>query len=232
MAEKNYVIIVAGGSGQRMLSEIPKQFLNLSGKPVLLYSLEAFADAIPEINIILVLPKDHIETWQDLLKDHKIDIKHTIVTGGETRSQSVKNGLQLVFGPGLVAIHDGVRPLISPSVIKRLFAEAVTFGNAIPVVPVSDTARRVEGDQNMLIDRNQLRLVQTPQVFHSEELLNAYHKFGSDSFTDDAAIIEAAGYEVHLCDGDPENMKLTKPMDMLFAEAILRQRKLLSKNNS
>jgi 2-C-methyl-D-erythritol 4-phosphate cytidylyltransferase len=230
MAVKNYVIIVAGGSGQRMLSETPKQFLNLSGKPVLLYSLEAFVDAIPDINIILVLPEAYIDTWQELLKDHQVDLNHSIVIGGETRSQSVKNGLQLVSGSGLVAVHDGVRPLIEPPVIKRLFAEAGIYGNAIPVVPVSDTARQVDGDQNMLIDRNKLRLVQTPQVFNSDELQNAYHKLGSGSFTDDAAIIEAAGYEVHLCDGDPENIKLTKPIDMLFAEAILRQRNLFKKN--
>jgi 2-C-methyl-D-erythritol 4-phosphate cytidylyltransferase len=228
MAVKNYVVIVAGGSGQRMLSEIPKQFLNLSGKPILLYSLEAFADAIPDIYIILVIPETHIETWQEILKDHKVDIKHTIVTGGETRSQSVKNGLQQVSEPGLVAIHDGVRPLVTPSVIKRLFAEAAIYGNAIPVVPVSDTARRVDGDQHMLIDRSQLRLVQTPQIFHSDELQNAYKKLAG-SFTDDAAVFEAAGYEVHLCEGEPENIKLTKPLDMLFAEAILRQRNFLKK---
>jgi 2-C-methyl-D-erythritol 4-phosphate cytidylyltransferase len=224
---KNYVIIVAGGSGQRMLSEIPKQFLNISRKPVLLFSLEAFANAIPDINIILVLPEANIKTWKEIIKDQYVKIKHTIVNGGESRSQSVKNGLQLITEQGLIAIHDGVRPLITSTVIKLLFSEAGKFGNAIPVIPITDTVRQVEGDQSILLDRNQLLLMQTPQVFQSNILHKAYDECGSGSYTDDAAVIEAAGYKVHLCGGDPENIKLTKPMDMLLAEAILRQRKSL-----
>jgi 2-C-methyl-D-erythritol 4-phosphate cytidylyltransferase len=221
---KKYVIIVAGGSGQRMLSDIPKQFLKLTGKPVLLYSLEAFAKAIPDITIILVLPDEHIKTWQMIITDIKISIQHIIIAGGKTRSQSVKNGLQPISEPGMVAIHDGVRPLITSSLIKKLFEEAERFGSSIPVIPVTDTVRKIEGESSMLIDRNYLRLAQTPQIFQSELLQKVYKNSDSGSFTDDAAVIESTGYKVHLCEGDPENIKITKPMDLQLAEAILRQR--------
>jgi 2-C-methyl-D-erythritol 4-phosphate cytidylyltransferase len=222
---KKYVIIVAGGSGQRMLSEIPKQFLCISGKPVLLFSIETFSEAIPGIEIILVLPETHIETWQKLIEDLNIRLKHTMVTGGETRAQSVRNGLLHITEPGLVAIHDGVRPLISTYFIKKLFAEAERFGNAIPVIPVTETVREIAGDSSLLLDRANLRLVQTPQVFDTEELRTAYANSGAQNFTDDAAVIEAAGYKPHLCDGDLYNLKLTHPIDMLLAETILRHRK-------
>jgi len=221
---KKYVIIVAGGSGQRMLSDIPKQFLNLAGKPVLLYSLEAFAKAIPDITIILVLPEEHINTWQKIIQDKKISIQHIIVAGGETRSQSVKNGLKLISEPGMVAIHDGVRPLITSSLIQKLFEETEKVGSAIPVIPVTDTVRKIDKNKSILLDRNNLRLVQTPQVFKSDLIQNVYKNISSGSYTDDAAVIESSGFGVHLCDGDPENIKLTKPMDMVFAEAILKQR--------
>jgi 2-C-methyl-D-erythritol 4-phosphate cytidylyltransferase len=221
---ENYVIIVAGGSGQRMLSEIPKQLLTIAGKPVLLYSLEAFSEAIPDINIILVLPEAYLKIWEKIIKKQQISIKHSLVAGGETRSQSVKNGLKLITGSGLVAIHDGVRPIITTELIKNLFSEASSFGSAIPAIPVTDTVRHIQGDQSILIDRNQLRLVQTPQIFQSDIILKAYEKYGSESYTDDAAVVEKSGYEVHLCEGDPQNIKLTKPTDMLIAEAILGQR--------
>jgi len=224
---KKYVIIVAGGCGLRMQSGIPKQFLNVSGKPVLSYSLDAFRNAIPDISIILVLPEEHVVTWQRILRDQHLNFDHTIVIGGETRAQSVKNGLQRISEPGLVAIHDGVRPLITPLIIKRLFSEADKFGSAIPVIPVTDTVRQIKGDLSILIDRNHLRLVQTPQVFQSDTLLKAYATNCSGSFTDDAAVIEANGFKLHLSEGDPENIKLTNPLDLIFAEAILLQRKSL-----
>jgi len=207
-----------------MLSDIPKQFLNLAGKPVLLYSLEAFAKAIPDITIILVLPEEHINTWQKIIQDKKISIQHIIVAGGETRSQSVKNGLKLISEPGMVAIHDGVRPLITSSLIQKLFEETEKVGSAIPVIPVTDTVRKIDKNKSILLDRNNLRLVQTPQVFKSDLIQNVYKNISSGSYTDDAAVIESSGFGVHLCDGDPENIKLTKPMDMVFAEAILKQR--------
>jgi 2-C-methyl-D-erythritol 4-phosphate cytidylyltransferase len=207
-----------------MLSDIPKQFLNLAGRPVLLYSLEAFAKAIPDITIILVLPEEHINTWQKIIQDKKISIQHTIVAGGETRTRSVKNGLQLISEPGMVAIHDGVRPLITSSLIQKLFEEAETVGSALPVIPVTDTVRKIDKNNSILLDRNNLRLVQTPQVYKSDLIQNVYKNISSDSYTDDAAVIESAGFGVHLCDGNPENIKLTKPMDLLFAEAILKQR--------
>jgi 2-C-methyl-D-erythritol 4-phosphate cytidylyltransferase len=227
-----YAIIVAGGSGHRMLSEIPKQFLSIAGKPVLLYSLEAFANAIPDIIIILVLPEANIHTWKETLIKYKVSIKHILIHGGETRSQSVKNGLQQITEPGRVAIHDGVRPLITPSAIKRLFDDAETYGSAIPAVPVTDTVRYIESDHSILLDRNQLRLVQTPQIFQSDDLHKAYEISSSGSYTDDATVFESAGFEVHLCDGEAENIKLTKPIDLAIAEAILQQRKSLQESDS
>jgi 2-C-methyl-D-erythritol 4-phosphate cytidylyltransferase len=221
---ENYVIIVAGGSGQRMLSEIPKQFLTIAEKPVLLYSLETFAEAIPDIIIILVLPEKHFEIWEKIIKEQNVSIKHSLVAGGETRSQSVLNGLKLITGSGLVAIHDGVRPIITPELIRNLFSRASLFGSAIPAIPVTDTVRQIQGDQSVLIDRNQLRLVQTPQVFKSDILHKAYEKYGSGSYTDDATAVEKSGFKIHLCEGDPQNIKLTNPLDILIAEAILRQR--------
>ena len=224
---KKYVIIVAGGSGQRMLTDIPKQFLTIAGKCVLLYSLETFVEAIPDIRIILVLPEAHLAYWKDLVRDQHISIAHSIVIGGETRSQSVKNGLRQISEKSLVGIHDGVRPLITPSLIKRLYAEAEISGNVIPVISVAETVRQIDGDHSIMLDRNQLRLVQTPQIFHSDVLHKAYENCGLGLFTDDAAIVEAAGYKVHLCAGDPENIKLTLPTDFLLAEAILQKRNSL-----
>jgi 2-C-methyl-D-erythritol 4-phosphate cytidylyltransferase len=219
------VIIVAGGSGQRMLSETPKQFLPVAGKPALIYSLEAFREAIPEIEIILVLPEKHIATWQKILDDHNVSISHVIVNGGETRFQSVKNGLQKISSSGLTAIHDGARPLITSSLIRNLFDKAERYGSAIPVIPVSDTVRKIENNISIVVNRDDLRLVQTPQIFKSEVLLQVYKNYSTADFTDDAAAIEAAGHKIYLCEGDPENIKLTKPADLLFAESIIRLRK-------
>jgi len=222
---KKYSIIAAGGNGQRMLSEIPKQFHLLSGKPVLLHSLEAFAAVVPKIEIILVLPEAHIVTWEKLLIRHQVDLRHRIVIGGETRFQSVKNGIRGIGLPGLVAVHDGVRPLITKEVIVRLFAEAEKFGSAIPVVAVSDTVRQTEGKKSRVIDRNNLRLVQTPEIFHSDILMKAFETPELAFYTDVTTVVEAAGFgEVHFSEGDVENIKITRPIDFLLAEAILKQR--------
>lgn len=224
---KKYVIIVAGGNGQRMLSEIPKQFHLLNGKPVLLHSLEAFANAIPGLEIIVVLPEDHIGTWKDILTLYQADMEHTIVTGGETRFQSVKNGLKCITKSGLVAVHDGVRPLITREGISRLFAEAEKFDCAVPVISINDTVRQTIGQKSRVIDRSELRLVQTPEIFHSGILLEAYESPESAAFTDVTSVVECAGYsKIHLCEGEAENIKITRPIDFLMAEAILKQRQV------
>jgi 2-C-methyl-D-erythritol 4-phosphate cytidylyltransferase len=223
---KKYAVIVAGGNGQRMLSEIPKQFHLLGGKPVLLHSLEAFAEALPDLEIILVLPQDHTGTWEEMMIRYRVSIPHTIVSGGATRFQSVKNGLRRIQQPGLVAVHDGVRPLITKATICRLFAEAEQFESAVPVVPIHDTVRQTIGGHSQVIDRNNLRLVQTPEIFHSGLLLKAYESPESASFTDVTSVVEHSGLcKVHFCDGEAENIKITRPFDFLLAEAILKSRK-------
>lgn len=222
---KKYCIIVAGGIGQRMLSEIPKQFRLLAGKPILLHSLEAFAAAVPDLEIILVLPKAHIVTWEEIIIHHQVETRHTIAIGGDTRFQSVKNGILCITLPGLVAIHDGVRPLITKAGIVRLFAEAEKFGSAIPVTPINDTVRQTEGNLNRVIDRSHLHLVQTPEIFHSDILTKAYEILELASYTDVTSVVENSGFpEVHLCEGEIENIKITWPVDFLLAEAILKQR--------
>ena len=210
-----------------MLSEIPKQFHLLNGKPVLLHSLEAFANAIPGLEIIVVLPEDHIGTWKEILNLYHANIAHTIVAGGETRYQSVKNGLKHITMPGFVAVHDGVRPLITKDGISRLFAEAEKFESAVPVISVNDTVRQTMGENSRLIDRNTLRLVQTPEIFHSDILLQAYERPESAAFTDVTSVVENAGYsKIHLCEGEAENIKITRPIDFILAEAILKHRQV------
>ena len=208
-----------------MLSEIPKQFHLLNGKPILLHSLEAFVHAIPGLEIIVVLPDDHIGTWKEILNLYQANMAHTIVTGGETRFLSVKNGLKCITKPGLVAVHDGVRPLITKEGISRLFAEAEKFESAVPVIAINDTVRQTMGENSRVIDRNELRLVQTPEIFHSDILLEAYERPESAAFTDVTSVVESAGYsKIHLCEGEAENIKITRPIDFLMAEAILKQR--------
>ncbi len=222
---KKYAIIVAGGNGQRMLSEIPKQFHLLNGKPVVLHSLEAFANAIPGIEIIVVLPEDHLGTWKEIVNLYQVVIPHSIVTGGATRYQSVKNGLKLITMPGYVAVHDGVRPLITKEAVSRLFAEAEKFESAVPVISINDTVRQTMGENSRLIDRNELRRVQTPEIFHSDILLKAFESPESAAFTDVTSVVESTGYSnIHLCDGEAENIKITRPIDFLMAEAILKLR--------
>lgn len=222
---KKYCIIVAGGNGRRMLSETPKQFLLLAGKPVLLHSLEVFAAAVPDLEIILVLPETHIVTWEEILVQYDVNLSHTIIPGGETRFLSVQNGIRCITLPGLVAVHDGVRPLVSREGIIRLFDDAEKNGSAVPVIPVSDTVRQTEGEYSHVIDRNNLRLVQTPEIFHSEVLIQAYETPESDSYTDVASVIESTGFGgIHLSEGEAENIKITQPVDLLLAEAILNRR--------
>ena len=222
MSEANiFAIIVAGGSGTRMGTEVPKQFLLLAGKPVLMYSISAFRLAVPEIRIVVVVPDGQQETWTDLCEKHRFNEPHTVVVGGNTRYQSVRNGMDSFTGNGFVAVHDGVRPLIRPDTILRLFAEAAIHANAIPAISSSDSLRWSDDRGNRVIDRNFVKLIQTPQVFELNKLKAAYVQEYEDAFTDDATVWEKAGNAVHLCEGQEGNLKITTREDLRIAEALL-----------
>lgn len=219
-------VLVAGGKGMRMGSSIPKQYLPLAGKPVLMHTLEKFFSADPSLFLILVLPKDDFEYWNSLCASHAFVLPHQLVPGGESRFQSVKNGLMaLPFQEGLVAIHDGVRPFVSENVIQASFERAAEKGSAIPVVALKDSLRKVEtSGESSFQDRAQFRLVQTPQTFQLKPLLQAFEVEELPVFTDDATVYEHQGWKISLIEGNPENIKLTTPEDLAFAEFLMLAR--------
>jgi len=219
-----FAIIVAGGAGTRMNSAVPKQFIPLAGKPVLMHSISAFYEYDASICIIITLPGLLFSSWEALCDLHSFRIPHKVAEGGKMRFDSVKNALKLITADGIVAIHDGVRPLVSRELISRAFSHAVSHGNAIPAVPVTDSVRKVSGNLNKPLDRSNLKLIQTPQVFHASQILNAYQQDYSDSFTDDASVLEAAGGTINLIRGEPYNLKITCPEDLFIAEALLGHR--------
>ncbi|MDR3653998.1 MAG: 2-C-methyl-D-erythritol 4-phosphate cytidylyltransferase [Paludibacter sp.] len=224
MIKAKIAIIVAGGKGERMNADIPKQFLEIDGKPVLMYSLEVFHRYNADIQIILVLPEVQIEFWNELCKKHNFVLPHQIVAGGTTRFQSVKNGLKAVTIPSLVAIHDGVRPLVSVETIARCFDEAERHNAAIPVVDLVDSIRQITENGSQSVDRNAFKLVQTPQVFDSEILKRAYEQDFLALFTDDASVVEAIGETIHLVEGNRENIKITTEFDLRIAETLCKDR--------
>jgi 2-C-methyl-D-erythritol 4-phosphate cytidylyltransferase len=213
-----WAIIVAGGSGSRMQSDVPKQFLELCGKPILMHSIAAFADE--SVRTVVVLPPSQIAYWQELCSRYGFTLPHDIVDGGTTRFHSVKNGLSALPGKGLVAIHDGVRPLVSRQTIIGCFRGAACYGCAIPVVPVIDTVREVSGLTSRTLDRSALRLIQTPQVFDIALLKKAYEQEYTPAFTDDASVFEKAGHTIHLTEGNAENIKITTRIDLVMAEIM------------
>ena len=215
------VIIVAGGSGKRMGGDVPKQFLQLSGKPVLMHTMYRFFSFDPKIYIVLVLPFEHIETWNLLCSQHRFLIPHQVVAGGAERYDSVKNGLKIIDDAWLVAIHDGVRPLVSNSTISKSFELAAEFGNAIPSTPVKESLREVVDGQNRPVDRRNFFLIQTPQTFKGDLIKKAYQKPYNPLFTDDASVFEAAGNEVRLFEGNIENIKITTSSDLMIAAALI-----------
>jgi 2-C-methyl-D-erythritol 4-phosphate cytidylyltransferase len=221
----DYVIIVAGGKGLRMGTELPKQFLPLGGKPVLMHTLERFYSFDPTLHLIVVLPKEQHDYWTELCKEHRFDIPHLIAEGGETRFDSSKNGLALIpaYAEGLVAIHDGVRPFVAHEVIERCMEAAREDFAAIPVMPVTDTLRHV-GPTGYAINvpRDNYRVVQTPQVFDLALARQAFNQPYRDTFTDDASVIESLGCQVTMVEGNRENIKLTTPFDLAVAEALLQ----------
>lgn len=218
---KKYAIIVAGGSGTRMGTDIPKQFLEIKGKPVLMHSMNRFFNFDQNINLIVVLPAHQIDYWQKLCELHAFSVPHQIVEGGAERFYSVKNGLSLVEENALVAIHDAVRPLVSKQTIQAAFEAAIQFGSGIPAIPLHDSIRLVEGENNFAVNRNHYKILQTPQCFASSLLLEAFQQHYRSEFTDDASVIEAHGAKVTITAGNVENIKITTPKDLILAEALI-----------
>jgi 2-C-methyl-D-erythritol 4-phosphate cytidylyltransferase len=221
---RKYAVIVAGGSGLRMGADKPKQFLLLRGKPILYYTINQFFKAYPEIHILLVLPKDFLKEGQELLKELDASIDLQFVIGGATRFHSVQNGLNCIKEPGIVFVHDGVRCLLTENLIKACYEQALAIGSAIPAVAATDSIRIVQGDASQVADRNLVRIIQTPQTFQTSLLLPAFDTEYLASFTDEATVVEASGKMIHLIDGDYNNIKITRPVDLLIAENILKQR--------
>jgi len=219
-----YAVIVAGGQGTRMGTAMPKQFLELEGKPVLHHTLQAFIDALPGVHLILVLPAHQVSYAQMILQTFPQRIDLTIVAGGETRFHSVQNGLKGIPEDGIILVHDGVRPRVTPALIQGGCRQPREKGRAIPAIPVADSVRLVNDEGSEPVDRNQLRIIQTPQTFRASVLLPAFEQPYSDGFTDEATVVEAYGDEVFLVEGEKSNLKITTPEDLVVAAALLRAR--------
>jgi 2-C-methyl-D-erythritol 4-phosphate cytidylyltransferase len=224
---KKFAVIVAGGSGQRMGTAKPKQFLFLKEKPVLWYSISAFLNAFADIYIILVLPEEYIFLGEELKAAFKGKSENIqVIAGGTTRFQSVKNGLQLTERDSVVFVHDGVRCLVSKELIRSCYNQAITSGSAIPAIAATDSIRIVNGGQHAVADRNNVRIIQTPQTFLTKSILPAFEQEFDPAFTDEATVVEANGTPVFLIEGEFQNIKITRPIDLLIAEKILEERAL------
>ena len=219
----DYIIIVAGGKGLRMGTDIPKQFLPIGGKPVLMRTLERFRAYSADLQIILVLPEAQQDYWHQLCAEYHFDVEYTLANGGQTRFHSVQNGLAKVPDDaiGVVGVHDGVRPFPSIEVIRNCYETARTAKAVIPVIPVVETVRHLEGEQSKTVPRNDYRLVQTPQTFDIQLLKAANRQPYNDGFTDDASVVESYGHQITLVEGNRENIKITTPYDITVAEAII-----------
>ena len=214
-------IITAGGIGKRMGGDLPKQFLLLHNKPVLMHTLERLFHFDSQAEFILTLPEAHFSTWKQLCEEQQFDVPHTLIAGGEERFHSVKNALEKANG-NIIAVHDGVRPFVTVETLQRLFEAVETKKAVIPVLPVKESIRRVSSEKSEAVNRAEYVLVQTPQVFQTEVLKSAYQNPFSNMFTDDASVVEASGHLIHLVSGNEENVKLTNPIDMRLAEILLK----------
>ena len=223
MYSKKIAIIVAGGTGQRMGSVVPKQFLEIENKAILLHTIGQFVAAFSDIELVIVLPEIYIQDGKKLIENKFNNTIHFVV-GGETRFHSVKNGLSKVTQQSIVFVHDAVRCLLTPALIQNCYQQAVNKGSAIPAVSATDTIRLKEGEQHRLINREQVMLIQTPQTFQSEILLKAFEQDYQSSFTDEANVVEKAGFPIFLIEGEFENIKITRPLDMAIANFILSKR--------
>ena len=224
MYSKKIAIIVAGGTGQRMGSVVPKQFLEVEGKPILLHTIDQFVAAFSDINFVIVLPAGYIQEGQDLIASSGLTQHFQFVAGGDTRFQSVKNGLAQVDQDAIVFVHDAVRCLLTPALIQRCFQQAIEKGSAIPAVSSTDTIRIIEGSKHHVVDRENVMMIQTPQTFNAALLIKAFEQTYQPSFTDEANVVEASGTEVFLVDGEFENIKITRPLDLAIASYILAKR--------
>jgi len=223
MYSKKIAIIVAGGTGPRMGSVVPKQFLEIEGKSILLHTIDQFVNAFDDISLVVVLPEGYIEEGKKLLNNRT---KNPIqfIAGGETRFESVKNGLTAVKEKCIVFVHDAVRCLLTPALIQRCYQQAVENGSAIPAVSSTDTVRILENETHHLFDREKVMLIQTPQTFQSEVILTAFNQAYQPNFTDEANVVEASGKPIYLVDGEFENIKITRPLDLAIATHILAKR--------
>jgi len=228
---RKYAIVVGGGRGMRMNSLVPKQFMKLGNQPILMHSLRAFASSLAQPVLVLVLNKRLIHDWQLLCTQYHFDLPHILVEGGDTRFHSVQNGLNYIqenfqdASKSLIAIHDGVRPLVKKDLIDRGFLEANEKAAVVPAVQSKESVRIRNQDYSKAIDRSIVFLVQTPQFFKGDMLMHAYQQNYCDQFTDDASVVEKAGYPIHIMDGDTRNIKITFPEDIPFAELLLQNKK-------
>ncbi len=226
MNKKEYALIVAGGKGTRIKTKLPKQFLELKGKPILLHTIEAFYRYSQKIEIIVVLPEDDFELWEAICKKFHFNKPLILQKGGETRFQSVRNGLNKIEGPGLVAIHDGVRPLVSEDIIGASFRLAAVHQSAVAAVRLKESIRITDQDNTKAVDRSRFRLIQTPQTFDVALIKQAYEMKEDTSLTDDASVAEKSGHVISLFEGSYENIKITTPEDLIVAEALLNSKSL------
>ncbi|MXV52205.1 2-C-methyl-D-erythritol 4-phosphate cytidylyltransferase [Pedobacter sp. HMF7647] len=224
--ENYYAIIVAGGSGNRMNSDVPKQFMLLDGKPIAMHTMQAFYESSFKPEIILVLPGTSHVYWTALCEQYEFKIPHQLANGGKTRFDSVKSALEKIVGDGIIAIHDAVRPLISTEIITKAYDTALKKGTAVTAVKSKDSVRQLVNGLSKALDREQIYLVQTPQVFRSNILSDAYKQPYDELFTDDASVVEKAGHRIELIEGDNQNIKITYPEDLEMAHAILKTRKV------
>lgn len=219
---KKYAVIVAGGNGIRMNSKIPKQFLPVKGRPLLFYSVDVFLKAYSDLQVILVLPEDHISKGQEIIDAYFDNTRISICPGGRTRFHSVQNGLSLINEESIIFVHDGVRCLLTRDLIIRCYNEAEKHGTAIPAVTSKDSLRFISEEGHVVIDRNRVKLIQTPQAFHSKILISAFNIDYKEKFTDEATVVEAFGIKVNLIEGEDSNIKITTPDDIFIAEQILK----------
>jgi 2-C-methyl-D-erythritol 4-phosphate cytidylyltransferase len=218
-----YAIIVAGGSGSRMQHDLPKQFMEVAGKPILMHTIERFHKYNPAVRIVVVLPQEQLNTWRSLCQKHDFRLFHMTVPGGATRFGSVKNGLDAVMGDGLVAVHDGVRPFVAVETIQAAYEAAATYGSAVVAVSPKDSIRELTAEGSRAVPRAKYKLVQTPQVFQASILRQAYQQPEQEQFTDDASVVESIGESITLVEGSYRNIKITTPEDLILAEAFAKE---------
>jgi 2-C-methyl-D-erythritol 4-phosphate cytidylyltransferase len=215
------VIITAGGTGKRMGSEIPKQFMEVAGKPILFHTISLFHQFNKSTQILVTLPESWLDYWDELINTYQFDVPHEVIAGGQERFHSIKNALQHCNEP-IVMVHDGVRPLVSLETLKRCIEALETFNAVVPVVPVKESLRKVSGRKSEALIRKEYCNVQTPQCFEKSVLEKAYSQEYHDGITDDASLVEQCGEFIHLVDGNDENIKITTPMDLILADALLK----------